>query len=148
MFAYFFAVYAAVTPPVATAALLASRMAGANYWMTRWASCRLLLAPSLVPFLFVYHSAILKFPWDFNAIVGPLWAWLIAAIAFAAVSVGHLVLRMRPLDYLLCTLAGIAAVLWTFGQGNLWLLCATILVAATLLKQGLMLMTKPRSMTA
>ena len=136
MFAYFFAVYAAVTPPVATAALLASRMAGANYWLTGWASCRLLLAPSLIPFLFVYNSAILKFPWDFAALASPLWAWLIAAIAFAAVSVGHLVLRMSVLDYLLCSLAGTGAILWTFGQGYSWLIGATVLVAATLLKQG------------
>lgn len=145
MFAYFFAVYAAVTPPVATAALLASRMAGANYWMTGWASCRLLLAPSLIPFLFVYHSAILKFPWNIAALASPLWAWFIAAIAFAAVSVGHLVLRMRLLDYLLCTLAGLATVLWTFGQGYLWLVGGTILVTATLFMQSMAHMRKRKA---
>ena len=87
MFAYYFAVYAAVTPPVATAALLASRIAGAGYWATGWASCKLLLAPSLVPFLFVYHPSLLVFPPSPTAVALPLIAWAVSAVALAALSV-------------------------------------------------------------
>jgi TRAP transporter 4TM/12TM fusion protein len=135
MFAYYFAVYAAVTPPVATAALLASRMSGAGYWATGWASCKLLLAPSLVPFLFVYHPSLLVFPPEPAAVIAPLWAWAIAAIALAAVSVGHLIVALTRLDVVGCLAAVGLVLIWTFNSGALWLAGATVVLSAVVLRQ-------------
>ena len=61
MFAFYFAVFAAVTPPAAEAAQVASRIANAGFWQTCAASMRLMVGPVLIPFIFVYQSALLGF---------------------------------------------------------------------------------------
>lgn len=59
MFVFYFANMSAVTPPVALAALVAAKLAEANYIRTALAACRLGLAGFILPFLFVYAPAIL-----------------------------------------------------------------------------------------
>jgi TRAP transporter 4TM/12TM fusion protein len=135
MFAYYFAVYAAVTPPVATAALLASRMAGAGYWATGWASCKLLLAPSVVPFLFVYHPSVLVFPPEPSAVFLPLAAWGIAAVALAGVSVGFLIVQLTRLDVVACLAAVALVLVWIFNDGAHWLLFAAAALGGVVLRQ-------------
>ena len=135
MFAYYFAVYAAVTPPVATAALLASRIAGTGYWATGWASCKLLLAPSLVPFLFVYHPSLLTFPANPVAIALPLVAWAVAAVALAGLSVRFLVVALTWMDAVGCLTSVALVVVWIFNGTHYWLALATLALVAVVLRQ-------------
>jgi TRAP transporter 4TM/12TM fusion protein len=95
MFVYYFAVYAAVTPPVATAALVASRIAETNFWGTAWASMRLMSGPLIIPFLFIYHPQVLEFPPDPVTMALPLLGWLTATIALLVVNVRYLIV-VRP----------------------------------------------------
>ena len=59
MFVFFFANMSAITPPVALASLVASKVAGASYMRTAIASVRLGLPGFVLPFLFVYYPAVL-----------------------------------------------------------------------------------------
>jgi len=59
LFVVFFAVMSTVTPPVALAAFAAAPIAGANPMITGMQAGRLSLAGFLIPFVFVYHPAIL-----------------------------------------------------------------------------------------
>lgn len=59
LFVVFFAVMSTVTPPVALAAFAAAPIAGANPMHTGMQAARLSLAGFLIPFVFVYHPAIL-----------------------------------------------------------------------------------------
>ncbi len=59
LFVVFFAVISTVTPPVALAAFAAAPIAGANPMKTGFQAARLSLAGFLIPFVFVYHPAVL-----------------------------------------------------------------------------------------
>ncbi|MEM9476769.1 MAG: TRAP transporter fused permease subunit [Pseudomonadota bacterium] len=59
LFVVFFAVLSTVTPPVALAAFAAAPIAGASPMYTGFQAARLALAGFLIPFVFVYHPAVL-----------------------------------------------------------------------------------------
>jgi TRAP transporter 4TM/12TM fusion protein len=59
LFVVFFAVISTVTPPVALAAFAAAPIAGANPVQTGFQAARLSLAGFIIPFVFVYHPAVL-----------------------------------------------------------------------------------------
>jgi len=59
LFVVFFAVISTVTPPVALAAFAAAPIAGADSVRTGFQAARLSLAGFLIPFVFVYHPAVL-----------------------------------------------------------------------------------------
>ncbi len=59
LFVVFFAVMSTVTPPVALAAFAAAPIAGADPVQTGFQAARLSLAGFLIPFVFVYHPAVL-----------------------------------------------------------------------------------------
>ncbi|GAB4525220.1 MAG: hypothetical protein Tsb0019_27240 [Roseibium sp.] len=100
MFVVFFAVMSTVTPPVALAAFAAAPIAGADPIRTGFEAARIGLAGFLIPFVFVYHPAVLYklqvlFVWfgsgapDSQAMPGidtVTWAgffWICAAFALA-----------------------------------------------------------------
>ena len=59
LFVVFFAVISTVTPPVALAAFAAAPIAGANPVQTGFQAARLSLAGFIIPFVCVYHPAVL-----------------------------------------------------------------------------------------
>jgi len=59
LFVVFFAVMSTVTPPVALAAFAAAPIAGANPIRTGFEAARIGLAGFIIPFVFVYHPAVL-----------------------------------------------------------------------------------------
>lgn len=61
-FIQYFAVFSALTPPVALASLAGAQVAGAPFLRTAWEALRLTLPIFLVPFAFIYHPALLEFP--------------------------------------------------------------------------------------
>lgn len=100
LFVVFFAVMSTVTPPVALAAFAAAPIAGADPMRTGFAAARIALAGFLIPFVFVYHPAVLYklqviFVWfgedapnnramlDAANITWSSFFWVIAAFALA-----------------------------------------------------------------
>ncbi len=59
LFVVFFAVISTVTPPVALAAFAAAPIAGADPIRTGFEAARLSLAGFIIPFVFVYHPAVI-----------------------------------------------------------------------------------------
>lgn len=59
LFVVFFAVISTVTPPVALAAFAAAPIAGAPPLQTGFQAARLSLAGFIIPFIFVYHPAVI-----------------------------------------------------------------------------------------
>ena len=59
MFAFYFAILSAITPPVALAVFAAAGLAKANLWASGWAAMKIGAAGFIVPFMFVYEPALL-----------------------------------------------------------------------------------------
>ncbi|MBI2753049.1 MAG: TRAP transporter fused permease subunit [Betaproteobacteria bacterium] len=61
-FVFYYAVYSALSPPVAVAALAGAKIAGASFWETGKESMKLAATTFIIPFAFVYRPQLLDFP--------------------------------------------------------------------------------------
>jgi TRAP transporter 4TM/12TM fusion protein len=61
-FVFYFAVYSALTPPVALAVLAASKISGASFWDTGVHAMKLALTTFIIPFAFVFNPTLMAFP--------------------------------------------------------------------------------------
>ena len=59
MFAFYFAILSAITPPVALAVFAAASLAKADLWESGWAAVRIGAAGFIVPFMFVFEPSLL-----------------------------------------------------------------------------------------
>ncbi|WP_341898285.1 TRAP transporter permease [Ferrovibrio terrae] len=59
MFAFYFAILSAITPPVALAVYAAASLAKADLWKAGWAAVKIGAAGFIVPFMFVFQPALL-----------------------------------------------------------------------------------------
>jgi TRAP-type uncharacterized transport system fused permease subunit len=94
MFAFYFAILSAITPPVALAVFAAASLARASMWDAGWAAMRVGAAGYIVPFMFVYEPALLM--------IGP---WYVTALAFASAVIGVMTLAASLHGYLLAALS-------------------------------------------
>lgn len=62
LFCFVSAISSHITPPIAIGALVASRIAGADYWDTCWESMKAAFAKYLLPFFFIYAPVVLMRP--------------------------------------------------------------------------------------
>ena len=90
MFAFYFAILSAITPPVALAVFAAAGLAKANMWATGWAAMRAAAPAYIVPFMFVYEPALL--------LIGD---WLTSLHATVTAIVGVILLSGGLFGYLL-----------------------------------------------
>jgi TRAP transporter 4TM/12TM fusion protein len=101
--AHFFIVYPAsfstITPPVALASLVASRIAGTKYGPTAIESCKIASVGFLTPFLFVYAPVILML-----GDISNIWTWIdILLVIMLTISslfawVGHFMTKLRFME--------------------------------------------------
>ena len=111
MFAFYFAILSAITPPVALAVFAAAGLAKANMWDSGWAAMRVAAAGYIVPFMFVYEPALLMVNgWD---------EWHVSLFAFVSATIGCMALAAGFHGYLIAALR-----MWER---------ATLIVAAVLL---------------
>ena len=96
MFAFYFAVLSAITPPVALAVFAAAGIAKSELWASGWAAVKIGAAGFIVPFMFVYEPALLM-----------IGDWQSIIIAFCTASIGILFFAAGLHGYLLA-----AASLW------------------------------------
>jgi TRAP-type uncharacterized transport system fused permease subunit len=93
MFAFYFAILSAITPPVALAVYAAAGLAKSNLWETGWAAVRVGAAGFIVPFMFIYEPALLMINgWD---------QWHISLFGFISASIGCICLAAGLHGYLL-----------------------------------------------
>jgi len=100
MFAFYYAIISAITPPVALAVYAGAGLAGSNMWKTGLAAVRIGAPGFIIPFMFVYEPSLL--------FVGSLWEILstfitatIGVIMLAGGLIGWFVWKTNILERLL-----------------------------------------------
>ena len=93
MFAFYFAILSAITPPVALAVFAAASLAKANMWSTGWAAMRAGAPAYIVPFMFIYEPALLTIGDSVTA----LHAAVSATVGVALLAAGLFGYLRRPL---------------------------------------------------
>lgn len=82
LFAFYFGVLADVTPPVAIAAYASAAIAGSDPMKTGFEAFKLAIGGAIVPFIFVYHPAlILQGPWQET-----VWIFFLASVCIILTS--------------------------------------------------------------
>ena len=131
LFVVYFAVMSTVTPPVALAAFAAAPIAGADPIRTGFEAARIGLAGFLIPFVFVFHPAVLYklqvlFVWlggeapasaamlDIDTVAWSAFLWIILAFGvamwcLASAFAGHDRSRMRPVERMARAVLGLLA---------------------------------------
>jgi len=95
MFAFYFAVLSAITPPVALAVFAAASLAKSDLWATGWAAVRIGMAGFIAPFMFVYEPALLTIgTWQQVA-----YAWIPASVGIVCLAAGLHGFLIRKLDW-------------------------------------------------
>jgi TRAP transporter 4TM/12TM fusion protein len=128
LFAFYYGVLADITPPVAIAAYASAAIAGSEPMKTGFEAFKLAIGGFIVPFIFVYHPAlVLQGTWDET-----LWAFVLASGCIILTSAALTGWLLRPMSWwervlLLLAAAGLVA---TSRQ---------IAFAATLLSIGLLI---------
>ncbi len=90
MFAFYFAILSAITPPVALAVFAACGIAKSDLWATGWAAVKIGAAGFIVPYMFVYSPSLLMIgPWP--TIVSSCISAVIGVVLFAGGLNGYLI---------------------------------------------------------
>ena len=97
LFAIYYGVLSAITPPVALAAYVAAPIAGAKSMATALTASRVALAGFIVPFAFVYNPSLLLVEGATPAVFGlSVLSMLIAIWLLATSAAGHDVGKLHP----------------------------------------------------
>jgi TRAP transporter 4TM/12TM fusion protein len=107
MFAFYFAILSAITPPVALAVYAASGLAKSDIWKTGWAAVKVGAAGFVVPFMFVYEPALLMIG-DWPTIA---WRFMLSFIGILVLAAGLHGYLLRPMPYWERGVAIVAALL-------------------------------------
>jgi TRAP-type uncharacterized transport system fused permease subunit len=95
MFAFYFAILSAITPPVALAVYAAAGLAKSDLWKTGWAAMKVGAAGFVVPFMFVYEPALLMIG-DWPTVV---WRFAVSCIGIGLLAAGLHGYLLRPMPY-------------------------------------------------
>jgi TRAP transporter 4TM/12TM fusion protein len=107
MFAFYFAILSAITPPVALAVYAASGLAKSDIWKTGWAAVKIGAAGFVVPFMFVYEPALLMIG-DWPTII---WRFIVSCIGVGMLAAGLHGYLLAPMPAWQRAIAIVAALL-------------------------------------
>jgi TRAP-type uncharacterized transport system fused permease subunit len=117
MFAFYFAILSAITPPVALAIFAAAGLAKANMWQSGFAAMRAAAPAYIVPFMFVYEPLLLLIVKDWSE-----WPFVAWSVFTASVGV-------------ICLAASLFG--WLFTYALAWQRVLLFVAALCLIKPGL-----------
>jgi TRAP transporter 4TM/12TM fusion protein len=118
MFAFYFAILSAITPPVALAIFAAAGLAKANMWQSGFAAMRAAAPAYIVPFMFVYEPLLLLIVKDW----GSEWPFVVWSVLSASVGV-------------ICLAGSLFG--WLFSYAAMWHRVLLFIAALCLIKPGL-----------
>jgi TRAP transporter 4TM/12TM fusion protein len=118
MFAFYFAILSAITPPVALAVFAAASLAKANMWTSGFAAMRAAAPAYIVPFMFVYEPMLLLIVKDWSS----EWAFVVWSVITASIGV-------------VCLAASLFG--WLFTLAPMWQRVLLFVAALCLIKPGL-----------
>jgi TRAP-type uncharacterized transport system fused permease subunit len=114
MFAFYFAILSAITPPVALAVFAAASLAKANMWQSGFAAMRAAAPAYIVPFMFVYEPLLLLIvpDWsrDWGFVVWSIMTASIGVICLAASLFGWLFTLTPPWQRVLLFIAALCLI--------------------------------------
>jgi TRAP transporter 4TM/12TM fusion protein len=87
MFVFYFAMLSAITPPVAVAVAVGSRIADASFLKSAFQAFRIGIIGFILPFVFAYNQSIIYWSFPRTAYVSVMT--LVGVFAIAAVAIGH-----------------------------------------------------------
>ncbi|MBS1217604.1 MAG: transporter fused permease subunit [Proteobacteria bacterium] len=106
MFAFYFAILSAITPPVALAVYAAAGIAKANLWQAGWMAVRVGAAGFIVPFMFIFEPSLLMIG-EWHEILHSFVTATIGTICLAAGLFGYLFRIARPWERVLLVIAAV-----------------------------------------
>jgi TRAP transporter 4TM/12TM fusion protein len=106
MFAFYFAILSAITPPVALAVYAAAGIAKANLWQSGWMAVRVGAAGFIVPFMFIFEPSLLMIG-EWHEILHSFVTATIGTICLAAGLFGYLFRIARPWERVLLVAAAV-----------------------------------------
>jgi TRAP-type uncharacterized transport system fused permease subunit len=106
MFAFYFAILSAITPPVALAVFAAAGLARCNMWQAGWESMRIAAPTYIVPFMFVYEPSLLMIGDPITIVTSSVSA-CIGVMCFAAGLQGYLLRVARPWERVMLVVAAV-----------------------------------------
>jgi len=118
-FIYFASTFHSVTPPMAGAAIVASKLAGASYWKTAIETGKVALVGLILPFAFVYTPLILLQPLELFPEVLRLIGFLIALLALQITFVGYYRIHCTSLERMLAAVSAVLLLAFIPVQNNL-----------------------------
>ena len=118
MFAFYFAILSAITPPVALAVFAAAGLAKAGMWETGFAAMRAASPAYIVPFMFIYEPRLLLIVSDWST------DWLFVSWAVTTASIGVVALA-----------GGLFG--WFVALASMWQRALLCVAALCLIKPGL-----------
>ena len=118
MFAFYFAILSAITPPVALAVFAAASLAKANMWQAGFSAMRAAAPAYIVPFMFVYEPMLLLIVQDWSS------EWLFVVWSVITASIG-----------VVCLAASLFG--WLFTLALFWQRVVLFMAALCLIKPGL-----------
>jgi TRAP transporter 4TM/12TM fusion protein len=131
MFAFYFAILSAITPPVALAVYAAAGISKSDLWATGLAAVRIAGTAFIVPFMFVYEPALLMIG-DWPTII---WAGMTAGtgvMLFAAGLHGYFVAHSAHWQSVLLAVAGLLLIDPNFVTDVIGVVLAAIVVVTQL----------------
>ena len=106
MFAFYFAILSAITPPVALAVFAAAGLAKTDLWRAGWEAVRVAAPAYIVPFMFVYEPSLLMIG-DWMTIATSILSAVLGVVCLAAGLMGHLRNPCRPWERVLLVVAAL-----------------------------------------
>ena len=104
MFAFYFAILSAITPPVALAVFAAAGLAKSDLWKTGWEAVRIAAATYIVPFMFVYEPSIMMIG-DWFTVVTSTVSAIVGVMCLAAGLQGYFLREASAWERIVLVLA-------------------------------------------
>lgn len=98
MFVFYFGIISDVSPPVSVASYTAAQIAKASSWETAWKASVLAIGAFIIPYMFVYHPALLLLHTDFWTVIFLVFS---ATAGMFAIAIGVVGFFLHPLSLLL-----------------------------------------------
>ena len=109
MFAFYFAILSAITPPVALAVFAAAALAKADLWETGWQAVRMAAPAFIVPFMFVYEPSLLTIG-EWQTVAASFVSACVGVICLAASMQGSLLREARLWERVLLFVAALCLI--------------------------------------
>ncbi len=137
-FAFYFAIIAAVTPPVATAAIVGSKIAESDFWQCAIQGFKLALPVFIIPFALVSEPTLLDFPYVGKAGITMMISAMAFIFALSKIIHRYFIARMDRLDLMFafaCSVTSLSYIMLL--KSDLLILASLVSIAILSFRQRL-----------